>query len=62
VKHSIHVCRTNDGGIVDDLLVYRLAEDMCNEGEQAFMLVVNASNMEKIGIGFHHIILLTQDL
>lgn len=37
----------NDGGIVDDLLVYRLAEDMCNEGEQAFMLVVNASNMEK---------------
>jgi aminomethyltransferase len=35
------------GGIVDDLLVYRLAEDMCNEGEQAFMLVVNASNIEK---------------
>jgi aminomethyltransferase len=36
-----------NGGIVDDLLVYRLAEDMCNEGEQAFMLVVNASNIEK---------------
>ena len=36
-----------DGGIVDDLLVYRLAEDMCSEGEQAFMLVVNASNIEK---------------
>ncbi len=35
------------GGIVDDLLVYRLAEDMCAEGEQAFMLVVNASNIEK---------------
>lgn len=35
------------GGIVDDLLVYRLAEDMCSEGEQAFMLVVNASNIEK---------------
>lgn len=35
------------GGIVDDLLVYRLPEDMCSEGEQAFMLVVNASNMEK---------------
>ncbi|MBP6447108.1 MAG: glycine cleavage system aminomethyltransferase GcvT [Saprospiraceae bacterium] len=35
------------GGIVDDLLVYRLGEDMCNEGEQAFMLVVNASNIEK---------------
>ena len=35
------------GGIVDDLLVYRLAEDQCAEGEQAFMLVVNASNMAK---------------
>jgi len=37
----------NNGGIVDDMLVYRLPEDMCAEGEQAFMLVVNASNMEK---------------
>lgn len=37
----------DDGGIVDDMLVYRLAEDMCSEGEQAFMLVVNASNIEK---------------
>ncbi len=37
----------HDGGIVDDLLVYRLAEDNCAEGEQAFMLVVNASNIEK---------------
>ena len=37
----------NDGGIVDDLLVYRLDEDQCAEGEQAFMLVVNASNIEK---------------
>ena len=35
------------GGIVDDLLVYRLPEDMCAEGEQAFMLVVNASNVDK---------------
>lgn len=35
------------GGIVDDLLVYRLDDDMCSEGEQAFMLVVNASNIEK---------------
>jgi aminomethyltransferase len=41
-------CLTNDtGGIVDDMLVYRLFDDMCNEGEQAFMLVVNASNIEK---------------
>ena len=36
-----------EGGIVDDLLVYRLGEDMCSEGEQAYMLVVNASNIEK---------------
>ncbi len=35
------------GGIIDDLLVYRLPEDQCAEGEQAFMLVVNASNIEK---------------
>ena len=35
------------GGIVDDLLVYRLDEDLCSEGEQAFMLVVNASNEKK---------------
>jgi aminomethyltransferase len=35
------------GGIVDDLLVYRLSEDTCAEGEQAFMLVVNASNIRK---------------
>ncbi len=41
-------CFPNEvGGIVDDLLVYRLPEDMCAEGEQAFMLVVNASNMAK---------------
>jgi aminomethyltransferase len=41
-------CMPNDtGGIVDDLLVYRLSEDQCSEGEQAYMLVVNASNIEK---------------
>jgi aminomethyltransferase len=38
---------TPEGGIVDDLLVYRLPEDNCSEGEQAFMLVVNASNISK---------------
>jgi aminomethyltransferase len=37
----------SDGGIIDDLLVYRLFDDQCSEGEQAFMLVVNASNIEK---------------
>ncbi|MEM8907034.1 MAG: glycine cleavage system aminomethyltransferase GcvT [Bacteroidota bacterium] len=36
-----------EGGIVDDLLIYRLAEDQCAEGERAYMLVVNASNIEK---------------
>lgn len=36
-----------EGGIVDDLLVYRLTEEMCSEGEQSYMLVVNASNIEK---------------
>ncbi len=36
-----------EGGIVDDLLVYRLDEDQCDDGERAFMLVVNASNVEK---------------
>lgn len=41
-------CLPNEtGGIVDDLLVYRLPEDNCAEGEQAYMLVVNASNIEK---------------
>ncbi|MCI5082012.1 MAG: glycine cleavage system aminomethyltransferase GcvT [Saprospiraceae bacterium] len=35
------------GGLLDDLLVYRLPEDMCAEGEKAYMLVVNASNIEK---------------
>ena len=41
-------CLPNDkGGIVDDLLIYRLPEDKCAEGERAYMLVVNASNIEK---------------
>ena len=38
---------TPEGGIVDDLLVYRLAEDKCADGERAYMLVVNASNIDK---------------
>lgn len=37
----------HDGGIVDDLLVYRLPEDRCSEGERAYMLVVNAGNIKK---------------
>ncbi len=43
-----YTCMPNtSGGIVDDLLVYRLPEDKCAAGEQAYMLVVNASNMQK---------------
>ncbi|MBU6342048.1 MAG: glycine cleavage system aminomethyltransferase GcvT [Bacteroidetes bacterium] len=42
-----YACLPNaKGGIVDDLLVYRLddAPEMLVEGEQSYMLVVNASN------------------
>ncbi|MFK7936136.1 MAG: glycine cleavage system aminomethyltransferase GcvT [Saprospiraceae bacterium] len=35
------------GGIVDDLLIYRLTEEHCSNGERSYMLVVNASNIEK---------------
>ena len=48
IGQAQYSCLPNEtGGIVDDLLVYRLPEDMCAEGEQAFLLVVNASNLEK---------------
>ncbi|MEQ8703186.1 MAG: glycine cleavage system aminomethyltransferase GcvT [Phaeodactylibacter sp.] len=43
-----YTCLPNDvGGIVDDCIVYRLTEEMCSAGEMAFMMVVNASNIEK---------------
>lgn len=35
------------GGIVDDLLIYRLTEEHCSDGERSYMLVVNAANIEK---------------
>ncbi len=48
IGQAQYSCLPNDqGGLVDDLLVYRLPEDYCSEGEQAFMLVVNAANIEK---------------
>ena len=48
ISQAQYSCLPNtEGGIVDDLLVYRLDEDNCSAGEQAFMLVVNASNIEK---------------
>jgi glycine cleavage system T protein (aminomethyltransferase) len=41
-------CMPNmEGGIVDDLLVYRVPCEDCEEGEIAFMLVVNAGNIKK---------------
>jgi aminomethyltransferase len=43
-----YTCIPNDtGGIVDDMLVYRLSQDQCSEGEMAFMLVVNGANIQK---------------
>jgi aminomethyltransferase len=48
IGQAQYACLPNtEGGIVDDLLVYRLAEDQCSAGEQAYMLVVNASNIDK---------------
>lgn len=48
IGQAQYSCLPNtEGGIVDDLLVYRLTEDNCSAGEMAFMLVVNAANIEK---------------
>ena len=48
IGQAQYSCLPNtEGGIVDDLLVYRLSEANCSAGEQAFMLVVNASNIDK---------------
>ena len=48
IGQAQYSCMPNEhGGIVDDLLVYRLDEDQCAAGENAYMLVVNAGNIEK---------------
>ena len=48
IGHAQYSCLpNNDGGIIDDLIVYRLPEDQCADGERAYMLVVNASNIDK---------------
>lgn len=48
IGQAQYSCLPNEvGGIVDDLLVYRLDEDRCSEGERAYMLVVNAGNIQK---------------
>ncbi|MEY4925746.1 MAG: hypothetical protein RI894_182 [Bacteroidota bacterium] len=54
INEAQYSCMPNEkGGIVDDLLVYRLPEDRCAEGEQAYMLVVNASNIAKDWANLH---------
>ena len=48
VGDAQYSCMPNmEGGIVDDLLVYRLPCHDCEEDEIAFMLVVNAGNLQK---------------
>ncbi len=48
IGQAQYSCMPNDtGGIVDDLLVYRLSEEMVSAGERAYMLVVNAGNIDK---------------
>lgn len=48
IGQAQYACLPNEtGGIVDDMLVYRLPEDMSDDGVPAFMLVVNASNIQK---------------
>jgi len=48
VGDAQYSCMPNlEGGIVDDLLVYRLPCQNCAEDEIAFMLVVNAGNLQK---------------
>lgn len=48
IGQAQYSCLPNtEGGIVDDLLVYRLTEEQCSAGERAYMLVVNAANIEK---------------
>ncbi len=54
INEAQYSCMPNStGGIVDDLLVYRLPEDNCAAGEQAYMLVVNASNIDKDWANLH---------
>lgn len=48
IGQAQYACIPNkEGGIVDDFLIYRLPEDKCAEGERAYMLVVNAGNIDK---------------
>lgn len=48
IRYSL-VCKS-DGGILDDILVYRLGS---TDGEDQFTMVVNASNRDKLWNWFH---------
>ena len=48
IGQAQYSCLPNEnGGIVDDMLVYHLPPEMAEEGELVYMLVVNASNIQK---------------
>jgi aminomethyltransferase len=48
VGQAQYSCLPNEqGGIVDDFILYRLTEEHCSDGEKSFMMVVNASNVQK---------------
>ncbi|HJW28288.1 MAG TPA: glycine cleavage system aminomethyltransferase GcvT [Saprospiraceae bacterium] len=48
IGQAQYACLPNEiGGIVDDMLVYHLPGEMIQPGEEAYMLVVNASNIDK---------------
>lgn len=47
IGQAKYSCMLNEnGGIIDDLLVYRLPENRSEEGERVYMMVVNAANTE----------------
>jgi aminomethyltransferase len=50
VGEAQYSCLQIDGGVVDDLIIYKMKEEQ-------YLLVVNASNIEKTGIGFRLIMI-----
>ncbi len=45
---ALYSCMPNkEGGIVDDLIIYRLPDERSESGGHAYMLVVNAANIQK---------------
>ena len=39
-EHNMHIFHNNSGGVVDDMIIYMISDE-------EYMLVVNASNLEK---------------